>query len=83
MKKNKKDKTPFISFDESKTYLFGMRKAGTRLDYPEEMKRVKIQNLPKQYTIRIYTEDPGYEDKYMFDLYLDWLIDTNKFIAIS
>lgn len=81
MAKTKTAKKPFIPFDESKTYLFGMRKKGTPLTFPEDIVRVKIENLPKQYSVRIYSEEPGYEDKYMFDLYLDWLMDTTKFIV--
>lgn len=78
----KKNKKPFIPFDDTKTYLFGMRKLNTPLTYPEDMVKVKIENLPKQYSVRIYAEEPGYTDKYMFDLYLDWLIDTKKFVEV-
>ena len=55
------------NFDESKTYMFGMRPEGTPMGYPEEMVEVHIENQPKEYTIRMYA--PGYIDKYFFDIY--------------
>ena len=76
MAKNKTPKKPFIAFDESKTYLFGMRPVGTPLGYPEDTVEVHIENQPKDYTIKMYA--PGYVNKYFFDIYFDWLIDTKK-----
>lgn len=82
-KTTKKTKKPFIAMDDTKIYMFGMRKKGTPLTYPEDTVKVKIENQPNSYSIRIYSVEPGYEDKYIFDLYADWLCDTNKLVAIN
>ena len=79
--KKKSNKKPFISFDESQTYMFGMRPEGTPMGYPEEMVEVHIENQPKEYTVRMYA--PGYIDKYFFDIYFDWLMDTRKIVIVE
>ena len=76
MKDNKGHPKNFIYFDTTKTYLCPMIRSNTA--YPNEIEDiVEVRLEENSHGYFVYAINPGYDTKYFYDRYLQWLFYTN------
>lgn len=82
MQDNKNHPKDFIYFDTSKTYLCPMIRSETvYLNEIEDIIEVKLEK--DRYGYFVYAINSGYEVKYFYDKYLEWLFYTGYIKDIS
>lgn len=75
MKNNKEKSKDLIYFDTSKTYICPMIRKGTI--YPNEIEdEVEVRLQPAAGGYDIHAIKSGYDKKYFYDNYLQWLFYT-------
>lgn len=76
MKYNKKQPKDFIHFDTSKTYACPMIRSDSK--YPNEIEDiVEVKLVEDSLGYFVDSIQPGYERKYFYDKYLDYLFHRN------